>query len=58
MGGSESNMNMLISDAFVHAVTAPDQEKQDNDSDVTLGYGMGWEVSEYQGNINLRIEPY
>ncbi|GFS19813.1 hypothetical protein ElyMa_001553900 [Elysia marginata] len=52
--GSDSGINMLIGDAFAHSVTAPERHKRNlsnltHNSEATLGFGMGWEVSEYKG---------
>ncbi|GFO18229.1 protein flp [Plakobranchus ocellatus] len=54
MKGNDSGINMLIEDAFVRVLTPPDQqhgsfERLQHESEATLGYGMGWQVSQYKG---------
>lgn len=52
--GSDSGINMLIGDAFAHSVTARNIhnlyfQNLTHETESTLGFGMGWEVSQYRG---------
>lgn len=49
---NDSGVNMLIADAFHQGVTVPADHKDGvltSESEVALGYGMGWYASTYGG---------
>ncbi|CAG5118183.1 unnamed protein product [Candidula unifasciata] len=56
--GNDSGINMLISDAFHQWVTVPGNHREGtlaHESEVALGYGMGWYSSTYRGQRRFKF---
>ncbi|BFZ14715.1 hypothetical protein BsWGS_17754 [Bradybaena similaris] len=56
--GNDSGINMLVGDAFHQWVTVPGDHHEGtlyHESEVALGYGMGWYASTYRGERRFKF---